>query len=247
MSRKKLGPREALHEVIFEANTPLGKLFDILLLWAIILSVLAVVLESVPAYRARFGEEFRVTEWIFTILFTVEYLLRIFAVRKPLGFIFSFYGLIDLMAILPSYLSFYFTGLHSLLVIRAFRLLRVFIVLKLGRYLGEANVLAQALKASRPKITVFLLAVLSIVLIVGTCMYLIEGEKSGFTSIPMAVYWAIVTMTTVGYGDLIPQTDIGRFLASIIMIMGYGIIAVPTGIVSMELSQVGKGKHNHEV
>lgn len=245
MKNDKLGLKEVLNEIIFEADTPLGKLFDVILLWAIILSVTAVVFESVASYRKDYGELFRLVEWLFTILFTIEYSLRLLASKKPLKYVFSFYGVIDLLAILPSYLSFYFVGAQSLLVIRALRLLRVFRVFKLGRYLGEATVLAEALKASRPKITVFLLAVMSLVLIVGTSMYLIEGEENGFSNIPISIYWAIVTMTTVGYGDIAPQTVLGQILASAIMIMGYGIIAVPTGIVSVELRNMERQKKKH--
>ncbi len=230
--------RNKIHEIIFEAETPEGKLFDVVLLWAILISVGVVMLESVGALRDQFGSEFYIVEWVFTILFTFEYMLRVYSVRKPLGYIFSFYGIIDLLAIVPTYLSLYVTGAQSLIVIRAVRLLRVFRVLKLGRYLGEADVLKRALAASRPKITVFLVAVLSMTLITGTVMYLVEGEQNGFTSIPKSIYWAIVTMTTVGYGDIAPQTVLGQFLASVVMIMGYAIIAVPTGIVSVELANV---------
>ncbi len=244
MNIEKQDLRETLHEVIFEAETPSGRLFDILLLWSIVLSVGAVVLESVAAVRISYGEILKWIEWGFTILFTVEYALRIVSVKKPMGYMFSFYGLIDLLAILPTYLGLYFLGFQSLLVFRSIRMLRVFRVFKLGRYLGEADVLWKALKASRPKITVFLLAVVSAVLITGTIMYLVEGEVNGFTSIPKSVYWAIVTMTTVGYGDIAPQTVLGQTLASIIMIMGYAIIAVPTGIVTAELANVAQAKVN---
>ena len=236
--------RETLHQIIFEAETPSGRLFDILLLWAIVLSVGAVILESVSSFRANYGTLLKWIEWIFTLLFTLEYILRIFSVKKPLNYIFSFFGLVDLLAIVPTYLSLYFSGAHSLLVVRSVRMLRVFRIFKLGRYLGEADVLWAALKASRPKISVFLLSVLSLVLIMGTIMYLVEGDTNGFTSIPTGIYWAIVTMTTVGYGDVVPQTVFGQTLASILMIMGYAIIAVPTGIVSVELAHVAKLKVN---
>lgn len=236
--------RKKLHEVIFEAETPAGKTFDVILLWAIVLSIVAVLLESVTSIREQFGSVLRIIEWAFTFLFTAEYLVRIFCVHRPLKYMGSFFGIIDLLAILPSYLSLLFTGAHSLLVIRAIRLLRVFRVLKLMRYVSESGILLQALIASRVKITVFLGGILSVVLIMGSLMYLIEGADHGFTSIPRSVYWAIVTMTTVGYGDITPQTPIGQFLSAIIMILGYAIIAVPTGIVSVELAQVERRQHN---
>lgn len=245
MRNRKLGFQETLHEVIFEATTPLGRLFDILLLWAIIISVGAVILESVAYYRENYGFFLRAVEWGFTIIFTIEYIFRILSVKKPLAYMTSFYGVIDALAIIPSYISLYVVGAQSLLVIRAFRLLRVFRIFKLGRYLGEANVLRRALIASRQKITVFLLGVLSVVLLIGTMMHLIEGMRNGFTSIPQSMYWAIVTMTTVGYGDVTPQTTLGQFLASIVMILGYGIIAVPTGIVSVELTNAWRNQQLH--
>ncbi|NRA67875.1 MAG: ion transporter [Pseudobacteriovorax sp.] len=228
--------REKLYLIIFEADTKAGKLFDIALLWAIVLSVAAVILESVEEIRFQYGGELRTIEWIFTGLFCIEYLVRIYAVRRPFKYIFSFFGIVDLMAMIPTFLGLFIYGSHSLLVVRALRLLRVFRIFKLGRYTGEASTLLAALRASRPKITVFLGGVLGTVLLMGSLMYLIEGEESGFTSIPRAVYWAIVTMTTVGYGDLVPRSDLGQFIASIIMICGYGILAVPTGIVSVELA-----------
>ncbi|MGK7388765.1 MAG: ion transporter [Candidatus Cyclobacteriaceae bacterium M2_1C_046] len=228
--------KNKLHEVIFEADTFEGKLFDILLLIAILLSILAVMLESVPAIFAEYGDELYILEWIFTILFTIEYILRIIAVTKPSKYIFSFYGIIDLLSFLPLYLSFFIVGAHSLMVIRSIRLLRVFRVLKLGRFLGEAMHLSNALKASRTKILVFIFAVFTLVIIMGTVMYIVEGPERGFTSIPKSVYWAVVTLTTVGYGDITPQTPLGQALSTLLMIMGYGIIAVPTGIVSAEMS-----------
>jgi len=229
--------RDHLHEVIFEADTPAGKAFDVILLVAILLSIGAVLLESVASVRTRWGTELRLLEWAFTALFTVEYVVRLVSVRRPLRYATSFFGLVDVLAILPTYLSVVFTGAHSLLVIRAIRLLRVFRVLKLGHLVGEAQYLTLALRASIHKILVFLSAVLTMVLIVGSLMYLIEGEENGFTSIPLAIYWAIVTMTTVGYGDVAPQTITGKLLASLVMILGYGIIAVPTGIVTVELAR----------
>jgi len=238
MAREFSPTRERIHEIIFEADTPAGKAFDVVLLILIILSVVAVMLESTDSVAARSGRELRVFEWIVTILFTVEYLLRLYCVRRPARYARSFFGLVDLLAILPTYLSVIIPGAQSLIVIRALRLLRVFRVLKLAHFVGEASELVAALRASARKIIVFLGAVLTIVIIVGSMMYLIEGEANGFTSIPTSIYWAIVTMTTVGYGDIAPQTPLGKILASVIMIMGYGIIAVPTGIVSVELAGV---------
>ncbi|MBC87117.1 MAG: ion transporter [Bdellovibrionaceae bacterium] len=228
--------KSKIHEIIFEAETPAGKLFDVALLWAIVLSVGSVMLESVSSLQIKYGDLFWAAEWIFTILFTIEYGLRVYSTVKPRGYIFSFYGMVDLLAILPTYLSLVFTGTHSLIVIRALRLLRVFRVLKLGRYFNEAQMLIGALRTSSPKITVFLAAVLSLCVIMGTFMYLIEGAENGFTSIPRSIYWTIVTMTTVGYGDIAPQTVGGQFLASAVMLLGYGILAVPTGIVSAEIA-----------
>jgi len=234
--------RTAIHEIIFEADTPAGKAFDVALLVLIILSVVAVMLESTSAIEARYGHLLRTFEWIVTILFTIEYLLRLYCVGKPARYARSFFGIVDLLAILPTYLSVIIPGAQSLLVIRALRLLRVFRVLKLAHFVGEASELGAALRASARKIIVFLGAVLTIVVIVGSMMYLIEGQENGFTSIPVSIYWAIVTMTTVGYGDIAPQTALGKILASAIMIMGYGIIAVPTGIVSVELAGVTRRK-----
>jgi len=242
MSTEHSSFRSRLHEIIFEADTPAGKAFDVTLLILIILSVIAVMLESTPAIAARYGPWLRTFEWVVTILFTIEYLLRLYAVGNPLRYARSFFGIVDLLAILPTYLSIFIPGAQSLLVIRALRLLRVFRVLKLAQFVGEASELRAALRASARKIIVFIGAVLTIVVIVGSMMYLIEGEANGFTSIPVSIYWAIVTMTTVGYGDIAPQTPLGKILASAIMIMGYGIIAVPTGIVSVELAGVTRKK-----
>ncbi len=242
MAEPAVGVRARLHEIIFEADTPAGKLFDLALLVAIVASVVAVLLESVPSIRAEYGSTLRVIEWGFSILFTVEYVLRLVSVGRPLKYALSFFGIIDLLAIVPTYLSLVFTGTQSLLVIRALRLLRVFRVLKLGHFVGEARMLELALRASARKIVIFLGTVVTMVLIVGALMYLIEGEEHGYTSIPQSIYWAIVTMTTVGYGDLTPQTVPGKFLASVVMILGYGIIAVPTGIVTVELAAAGRGQ-----
>lgn len=235
------GWRKKAYKIIFESDTPSGRGFDVALLIAILVSVLAVMLESVASLRAQYGYYFFVVEWILTIIFTLEYVLRIMSVRKPSSYIFSFFGLVDLIALLPTFLSLLFVGAQSLLVVRSFRLLRVFRIFKLTHYLNQADILHRALRSSRPKITVFLVAVLATVFTVGAMMYLIEGAENGFTSIPKAVYWAIVTMTTVGFGDLTPQTVLGQFLASILMIMGYGILAVPTGIVSVEIARAGRG------
>lgn len=231
-----------LHEIIFEADTPAGRAFDIFLLLLIVLSVIAVVLESVASISARYGTMLRAFEWIVTVLFTIEYVLRLYCVGRPLRYARSFFGIVDLLSILPTYLSVVIPGAQSFMVIRALRLLRVFRVLKLAHFVGEASELASALRASARKIIVFLGAVLTLVVIVGSLMYVIEGEAHGFTNIPVSIYWAIVTMTTVGYGDIAPQTPLGKILASVIMIMGYGIIAVPTGIVSVELAGVARGK-----
>jgi len=230
--------RTWLHEVIFEADTWTGAVFDFVLLWSILLSVAAVILESVDAIDQAFGPWLYGVEWLFTILFTIEYGVRIFCVRRPWTYIRSFYGVVDLVSILPTYISLFVAGSQAMIVIRALRLLRIFRILKLARYVGEAGILMEALKASRAKIIVFLLTVLSIVLIVGSMMYLIEGTAEGtdFTDIPTSIYWTIVTMTTVGYGDITPHTVPGKFLASVLMIIGYGIIAVPTGIVTAEIS-----------
>lgn len=229
------GWRLGMYEVIFEADTPAGKIFDILLLVSILISVAAVLLESVETFRFRYSGLLRTIEWLITILFTAEYIARLIAVPKKKKYVFSFFGIIDLLAILPSYIAVVFAGAQSLMVIRSIRLLRIFRILKLPRYIGEGQNLALALKSSRHKITVFLLTVLTTVIIMGAVMYLVEGPKNGFTSIPRSIYWSIVTMTTVGYGDIAPQTDFGQFLASLLMILGYGVIAVPTGIVSAEM------------
>jgi len=226
--------RERLHEVIFEADTPAGKLFDVGLLIAIVISVAIVIFDSTGP-GAQYGRAVYMLEWTFTILFTVEYVLRLVSVRRPWRYAFSFFGMIDLAAILPTYLSLFVAGWQSLLVIRALRLLRVFRILKIARYLGEITALAAAIRATRAKIAVFLLSVLTVVLIMGTLMYVVEGEASGFTSIPRSMYWAIVTVTTVGYGDIAPVTPLGQAIAAVAMILGYSLIIIPTGIFSVEL------------
>ena len=228
--------RARLHEIIFEADTRAGRLFDLVLIWLILLSVATVILESIREVREQYGELLYLLEWLFTLLFTVEYFLRLLSVRRPLRYATSFFGVVDLLAIIPTYLSILVPGSQYLLVIRILRLLRVFRLLKLSEYVTEAETLRRALRASRRKISVFLSAVMLLVVIIGALMYVIEGEAHGFTSIPISVYWAIVTLTTVGYGDLSPRTAVGQTLASIVMIIGYGIIAVPTGIVSVELA-----------
>ena len=229
--------RDHLHEIVFEADTPAGKAFDVLLILSILGSVIAVILDSVETIHARSGVWLTRLEWTFTILFTVEYVVRLASVRRPWGYALSFFGVIDLLAIIPTYLSLVVAGTQSLLVIRILRLLRVFRVFKLGYYLSEARVLKTAMQASRAKITVFLTLVMSIVVVMGALLYLIEGEASGFTSIPRGIYWAVVTMTTVGYGDIAPTTVLGQIAAAGLMVLGYAIIAVPTGIVSAELVQ----------
>ncbi|MCP3170109.1 ion transporter [Myxococcus qinghaiensis] len=252
------GFRARLHTIIFEADTPAGKAFDVALLWAIVFSIAAVMLESVSSVRVRYATALMVAEWIFTILFALEYVLRLIAVRRPLDYARSFFGLVDLLAILPSFLSVFFPGAQTLLVLRVLRLLRVFRVLKLGHLLGQAEVLLTALRASRAKITVFLGFVLTVDVVMGAIMYMVEGEEHGFDSIPRSMYWAIVTMTTVGFGDITPKTVPGQFIASVLMIMGYGILAVPTGIVSVELAAAanarpdtqacpGCGKQGHDL
>ncbi len=229
--------RQKIYIVIYGTSTPAGKLFDLVLLVLILLSVLAVMLETVSSFDLKYHKELIVFEWIFTSLFTIEYLLRIFSTRKPWKFIFSFYGIIDLVAILPMYLSFFFVGSSVIASIRALRLLRIFRILNITQYIGESNKLKSALRDSKAKIIIFLFVVVIICVLMGTLMYLIEGKESGFSSIPLSIYWCIVTLTTVGFGDITPVTSLGRFIASIIMITGYGIIAVPTGIVSAEFTK----------
>ncbi|HOI09422.1 MAG TPA: ion transporter [Myxococcota bacterium] len=228
--------RRRLYEVIFEAETPAGKAFDVGLFLCIVLSVAAVLLESIAGVRRDFGEALTAIEWVFTVLFSIEYTLRMLAVRRPARYAFSFFGIVDFLAIVPSYLSLFVAGTSGLMVVRVFRLLRVFRVFKLTRHLAEAGVLMRALVASRHKITVFLSTVILLVVTMGTVMYFLEGPASGFTSIPRGIYWAIVTMTTVGYGDIAPQTIPGQMVAAAVMILGYGIIAVPTGIVTLEMA-----------
>ncbi len=239
---RPLGPstrsawRRRLYIIIFESDTRAGRLFDIVLILAIALSVLVVMLDSVHAFQVRHASRLRAAEWFFTLLFTVEYLLRLLCVDRPARYARSFFGIIDLLAVLPTYFTVFLPQASLAVVIRVLRILRVFRILKLGAYLGEADILMRSLVASRKKIEVFLFTVLLLVIIFGSLMYLIEGEENGFTSIPRSIYWAIVTLTTVGYGDIAPRTPLGQALASVIMICGYGIIAVPTGIVSAEMA-----------
>ena len=226
--------RKKLHTIIYEADTPAGKLFDIILLCVIFISIIAVMLESVASIKIVYGHQLAVIEWVITIIFTFEYIARIIAVGKPLKYIFSFYGLVDLLATLPKYIGLLSPGTGFLIAIRAIRLLRVFRILKLHNFVGASNQLTEALKKSRTKIAVFLFSVVIVCVIMGTLMYMIEGPASGFTSIPVSVYWTIVTLTTVGFGDITPLTPLGQFLSTIIMIMGYGIIAIPTGLVTAQ-------------
>lgn len=238
--------RTKVRKIIYEADTPAGKNFDVILLWLIIISVIVVMLESVPALKDRYGDIFTYIEWTVTIFFTLEYVARIITVNRPKGYILSFFGIVDLLSIIPTYLAFFFAGSQSLMIIRALRLLRIFRVLKLVKFLKEASILARSLQASRHKIMVFLMTVLMITMIMGTIMYLIEPSEAGFTSIPQSIYWAIVTLTTVGYGDIAPTTVLGKVFASLIMILGYSIIAVPTGIVSADMvNEASHSKRNN--
>ncbi|MDX5446898.1 MAG: ion transporter [Bacteroidota bacterium] len=232
--------RRRLHEIIFEADTTEGKTFDVALIILILASIFVVMLESVRPLDLRFHKTFSVLEWIFTVLFSIEYILRILSVKRPIHYIWSFYGVIDLLSVLPTYLSLFLPGSQFLLVTRSLRLLRIFRVFKLTRFVSEANILKSSLAASRRKITVFLFAVFLITIIMGTVMYLVEGGQNGFTSIPRSIYWCIVTLTTVGYGDISPTTVLGQFIASFIMILGYGIIAVPTGLITVEMTRQSK-------
>ena len=229
--------RRRLHEIIFEADTPAGRLFDIVLIASILCSVLAVMLDSVAGIRAVYGGKLYAIEWFFTLLFTFEYLLRILCIGRPLKYATSFFGVVDLLSIVPTYISLLIPGSQYLLTIRILRILRIFRILKLAQYVGEANHLLRALANSRRKITVFLFAVFTLVVIFGSLMYLIEGEEAGFVNLFEGIYYAVVTLSTVGYGDITPQTPLGKIVSSMLMIMGYGIIAVPTGIVSVELAQ----------
>jgi len=243
LRKKSLSPwRAKLHEIIFEADTPAGKTFDLLLIICILASIVAVMLESVAPIREQYGRYLYGVEWFFTIVFTIEYILRLICVGRPAKYATSFFGVIDLLAVIPTYLDLFVPGSRFLLVIRVLRLLRIFRVLKLVKYVRDADTLLRALRGGRRKITVFLFAVITIAVIMGSAMYVIEGEAHGFTSIPLSIYWAIVTMTTVGYGDLSPATAFGQTVAAMLMILGYSIIAVPTGIVSAEMARSRFGK-----
>ena len=228
--------RYRLHEIIFEADTFAGKLFDIILIISILISVALVMADSASLIHAKWGRQLYLCEWFFTILFTIEYILRLGCIQRPRLYATSFFGVVDLLAILPTYFSLLIPGSQYFLIIRVLRVLRIFRIFKLVQYLGEAKVLMTALRNSSRKIAVFLFTILNLVVIFGSLMYLIEDAESGFTSIPKSIYWAVVTLTTVGYGDIAPQTFLGQTLSSLIMIIGYGIIAVPTGIVTVEMS-----------
>ncbi|MDV6169961.1 ion transporter [Flavobacterium sp. DG1-102-2] len=227
--------RKKLHTIVYEADTPAGRFFDLALLAVILISVAAVMLESIASIKIKYGHALAVIEWIVTIFFTLEYIARIIAVKKPIHYIFSFYGIVDLLATIPKYVGLLFPGTGVLIAIRAIRLLRIFRILKLAHFVGASNQLLVALKSSRAKIAVFLFNVIVLCIILGTLMYMIEGPENGFTSIPISIYWTVVTLTTVGFGDITPATPFGQFVSSLIMILGYGIIAVPTGLVTAEL------------
>ncbi len=241
---KITGWRAKIHEIIYGTHTPAGKLFDIILLVAILYSIIIIMLESVQSYDQKYHSFFNVSEWVITILFSIEYILRIISVNQPKKYVFSFYGIVDLLSTLPKYLSFFILDSQFLSVFRALRLLRIFRILKLIRFVGESNNLLRALKNSRSKIFIFIFFVFIISIILGTIMYLVEGHQNGFESIPKSIYWCIVTLTTVGFGDITPQTPLGQMIATVIMIIGYGIIAVPTGIVTAEYSYASKRKFN---
>ena len=256
LERKKW--RSRLQEIIFESNTTAGKAFDICLLISILASMAVVMLDSVSSFHLRYAKIFFILEWAFTILFTIEYILRLISVKRPLLYVFSFLGLVDLLAIIPMYLSIFLVGAQSLLVLRALRFIRIFRIFKLTHFLSEMSFLGAALRSGAKKISIFMLVVLAIVMILGSIMYLVESDENGFTSIPESIYWAIVTITTVGYGDMTPVTATGKFIASVIMLLGYSIIAVPTGILTTEIALMsretkrvheacpGCGKEGHE-
>lgn len=235
--------REKTYVVIYQTNTKAGRLFDLILLGVILVSVLLVMMETVADFNLKYHSYLITLEWIITIFFAIEYLLRILSINKPIQYIFSFYGIIDLLAILPMFASLFLTGSNILTVIRALRLLRLFKILNNPQFTGQSIKLKRALIASRGKIIVFIYFVIISAIIIGSIMYLIEGKESGFTSIPISIYWTIVTLTTVGYGDISPQTPLGQFIASFVMILGYGIIAVPTGIVTAEINKFNQNKN----
>lgn len=230
------GWRTSVYQVIFKSHTPAGRLFDKVLISAILLSVIIIMLDSEPALHARWSKQFALMEWGFTIVFTAEYILRVVCLRRPLKYITNFYGVIDLLAILPLYLALFFPGLHVLINVRALRLIRIFRIFKLTRYMSEFYTLKIVLLASTRKILVFVTVVMMVVIVLGSVIYVVEGNQNGFTSIPTAIYWAVTTITTVGYGDLAPITEAGRIVASIIMLLGWGMIAVPTGMITAEFA-----------
>ena len=229
--------RSKIFKIIYHADTPAGKWFDILLIIFIILSVLTIILDSVLELHLAYGKYFYVLEWFFTIIFTFEYILRLISIKSPIRYVFSFFGIVDILSILPTYLSLFLVGTQQLLVLRILRILRIFRILKLVQYTHQAQILTNAIKNSRHKIFVFFFFIATVLVIFGSLMYLIEGSENGFTSIPHGIYWAVVTLTTVGYGDIAPHTVLGRFVASFIMLTGYSIIAVPTGIFAAELNR----------
>lgn len=243
---KPVSWQQRLHQVIYESATPAGKLFDVSLLILILSSIVVVILDSSRDLHESYGNLMRKLEWGFTILFTIEYILRLVCIKKPWRYVFSFLGLIDLLAIIPGYLSLLFAGSQSLMVLRALRLLRIFRIFKLSHYLSEMQFLGVAIKGSLRKISIFMMVVITLVVIMGSVMYMVEGGDNGFASIPDSIYWAIVTITTVGYGDISPVTPLGKFVASIIMLMGYAIIAVPTGIVTTEMALAMRKKEQHQ-
>jgi voltage-gated potassium channel len=236
--------RSKLHEVIFEADTPKGRFFDISLIFCILTSIVVIMLDSVESMSEKYGELFRILEWTFTALFTIEYILRIISMKRASSYVFSFYGIIDFFSIVPTYLSILLPGSQYLLSIRFLRILRIFRVLKLMQFVSEASVMAKSMRQSLPKVSVFLLSIFILVTIFGAVMYMVEGKENGFDSIPHAIYWAVVTLSTVGYGDITPQTPLGQGISAIIMVLGYGTIAVPTGIVTAELTKNAMSRTN---
>lgn len=236
--------KDKLHTIIFESETPAGRAFDVTLIILILTSIVAVIIESIPSVREQYGQIFLYLELILTGVFTLEYILRLYSVKKPLSYAFSFFGIVDFISIMPIFLLMIIPGAQSLIIIRSIRLLRVFRIFKLGTYFNEGSIILDALRSSRYKISVFFFTIIIIVIIAGAMMYMVESPESGFTDIPTSIYWAIVTMTTVGYGDIAPATALGKILASLLMLSGYAIIAVPTGIVTAELSRINYVTNN---
>jgi voltage-gated potassium channel len=240
--------RSKIHSIVYESDTPAGKAFDISLLFLIVSSILVVMLDSIPSFHKKYGVILVTLEWGFTVVFSIEFILRLICIRRPLRYIFSFLGIIDLLSIVPTYIGLIYPGAQTLLVVRALRLLRIFRIFRLRHYVNEMQFLLGAVKGSARKISIFMMMVFTTVIILGSVMYLVERGQNGFTSIPDSIYWAIVTITTVGYGDISPVTPIGKFVASVIMLMGYGIIAVPTGIITTEMALAARRKnHSPEV